>query len=1363
MKVLKLERNQLGGALPVALLALPEIVELRLGNNQFSGELPRIPAAAADDPHKLEILDLNYNGLSGALPPSLGNLGNLTELRLWGSDLSGPIPPQIGELSRLRSLSLGHNRLSGELPEELAELSNLTSLNLSSNDFSGPIPPRLGELSRLKKMLLGSNRFDGSIPPQLGDLRALGLLLLGSNRLTGEFPSELAGLDRLTGLDLVHNNVTGCVPNALNRDTTMVAFNTGLGFCGASLSALSVTPAQLDVPFDPDVLTYTATTTSDTDQVTLIATPTGSAATIDYLDTNGDPIADADNETEGHQFTLTETETTVQVKVDTPGAESKTYTLSIYRPPELSISASTVSEGDATATLMVRMNGRSSRPVTVAYRTVDGTAVAGLDYTTSTGTVTFAPSDELEQTRDVTVEILDDIIHEPDESFTVQLREPVHDRVVDAATVTIIDNDPRPVVSIAGLNVPVDEGDATATLTVRMEGRSSRPVTVAYRTADGTAVAGLDYTTSTGTVTFAPSDDDVQNQQVTVPIIDDIIHEPDESFTLQLIDADKARINPDKALGTVTIIDNDPPDVVVSIAERTVAEAAGVVAFEVELSDPAPAAVSVVVSTVGVTAVAGSDFVDIGDVVVSFAQGQEVATVSVEIINDTDDDDGEWFNLVLSAPLGVVVEDPAAKVTIADDDPLELSVNAVEASVHEGTAAQFEVTLNVAAVEGSPVSVNYSVAADSIEIKDLNVADREGMVTFAAGEKSKLVTVRTVNDVVHEDNETFRLVLSDPRGAEIGVVEASLTILDNDPQPVLSAVRNVRFLEGSGDGTVVVPLRRSGPTEQEIRVKYRIFDGRTSSRSQLVNATEDADFVAATGTLVIAPGDQAQVEATVLNDVFDEPREVFVVELFDAENAALRDTRSFVFITDDDDPPNLLVSDIQVREGAGHARFDVELPVVSEKEVTVNYRTLGVTAVQGVDFTATSGTLVFAPRAEKMTVRVPIVDDPLVEDDETFTLTLSEPVNAVIAAADATATAVITDNDVPQVSIADVRVSESTGSVELTVRLDRTSDQPIIVDYRTVEDVGDTARGGLDSLGDYVTAQGRVEIPAGGETATFTLTVNNDLLDEHDETFTVELSLTDNPESASFEFGDSTALVYIEDDDDPPGVSIAAMSATEGRPAELVVTLGVASGKDIVVQITTSDRDSATEHNAGSDSDYTAQSQSVTIPAGQDQTTLNITTTHDLIDEHDETFNAAITSAENATYSTAPVPITILDNDDPPLASILVPAEGINGDEGTTLTIEVKLAQPSGKTVTIDYTTGDLFTATAGDDYITAGGTLAFLPGTTKMTVTVRLLDDEEVEGEEFFYLELTDSTNATLNFDGSFVDITINDTDDTD
>ena len=106
---------------------------------------------------RVDWLSLPRNGLSGPIPPELGNLANLTGLSLSGNQLTGPIPPEMGKLALLERLSLVRNELSGPIPPEIGGLVSMRLLTLDENNFSGPLPPEIGHLRSVERLGLTWN------------------------------------------------------------------------------------------------------------------------------------------------------------------------------------------------------------------------------------------------------------------------------------------------------------------------------------------------------------------------------------------------------------------------------------------------------------------------------------------------------------------------------------------------------------------------------------------------------------------------------------------------------------------------------------------------------------------------------------------------------------------------------------------------------------------------------------------------------------------------------------------------------------------------------------------------------------------------------------------------------------------------------------------------------------------------------------------------------------------------------------------------------------------------------------------------------------------------------------------------------
>ena len=183
---------------------------------------------STDEGGRVIEIDLVSRGLTGAIPSELGNLTNLTVLRLRANPLSGSLPPELGGLTNLEVLDLGlsgfPNRIgfTGAIPPELGGLTNLRVLDIALGSLSGPIPPELGNLSNLSWLNLGGNQLTGVIPPELGNPSNLEGLNLGGNQLTGVIPPELGNLSNLWGLDLESNQLTGTIPPEFGNLSNLV-------------------------------------------------------------------------------------------------------------------------------------------------------------------------------------------------------------------------------------------------------------------------------------------------------------------------------------------------------------------------------------------------------------------------------------------------------------------------------------------------------------------------------------------------------------------------------------------------------------------------------------------------------------------------------------------------------------------------------------------------------------------------------------------------------------------------------------------------------------------------------------------------------------------------------------------------------------------------------------------------------------------------------------------------------------------------------------------------------------------------------------------------------------------------------------
>ena len=1016
--------------------------------------------------------------------------------------------------------------------------------------------------------------------------------------------------------------------------------------------------------------------------------------------------------------------------------------------------------------------------VTVKYRNVEGvripggyssedagdalcSATPGQDYESVSGTLTFSGATTHLH---VATNKLDDSVNEPVERACLELYDQSQNALLALQPIwyNIIYDDNDPPATIEVDSPSADERAGSLTFTVELVTPGSDTAEFEYTTVDGSATAGDDYTSASGTLTFIPGRSTTQT--ISVPILNDDVSEPDETFRLQVSGYSGAALEP-AATGTGTIR-NDDGDPMLSVADVRAYEdnAAGVIEFTVRLSPASSQQVTVDYYTTDGTAIAPGDYTAKTDSL-TFAPGAREMKIPVMINDDSRFERNETLTLTLSNALNAEFSGQATTIsatgTIVDDERApSFSVANASAPERDGSV-YFEVTL--ASAVNSDVTVEYATVAlttgnnRATEGTDCFVSgdyeDTSGTLTFRpGGPLTQTVSVPICPDNTDEEDETFRLTLSPsdpPSNIPIasGKGTATGTIEDSDIEPELS-VADATVAENAGPMVFTVTLTpASGKT---VTVRYATTD---------VEAEAGSDYTAPSSSarLTFAPGVTTQTISVPIRDdsLDEEDTETFTLALTlsDQSNATLRSGEDTATgsITDNDDLPSLsFTRDVTASESAGTMTFTVRLSAASGRTVEVYYFTADDTASAGLDYVAlTSERLTFAAGDTQETITVQILNDALDEVNETFTVKLVSPSNATLSSDPLEATGTITDNDpAVDLQIQNVTVDEGGGTATFQVTLATASAQEVTVDYQTVNDV---ATGGSDCNADgadFATKSGTLTFPAQSTTPTGggpTVTICDDSLDEPDETFGLRLR---NPTNATAPSDPATGV--IEDNDFEPDLSVDDPRVVEGASnfVTFTVTLGAVSAKEVTVKYATAD------DTAEAGKDYTAKSGTLIFTPGSPSLseTVQVPVSNDQISEQDEYFRLELSDPQNATANVNSGTATIVDNDGEP--GLRVNDIQVRENAGT-VRFTVTLEPISSSTVTVAYTTVD-GTAVDGYDYTATSGTLTFDPGDKTQTVDVVIISDSTAETDEMFTLELSNPNPSTVDLDDDTGEATI-------
>ena len=707
-------------------------------------------------------------------------------------------------------------------------------------------------------------------------------------------------------------------------------------------------------------------------------------------------------------------------------------------------------------------------------------------------------------------------------------------------------------------------------------------------------------------------------------------------------------------------------------------------------------------------------------------------------------------------------------VTIGDDDEVP-NVSVADVSVVEG-AGDAVVVFTLSAPSGRDVRVEYGMV-DGEAVGGSDFTSVAGSVTVVAGAVSGWVSVVIADDELDEVDESFTVEITGVTNAVLDADDAdshsaTVTIEDDDDAPYVS-VADITASEGGG--FAVVEFTLSAPSGRDVAVDFRMVDG---------EAVAGFDYLAVEGSVPIAAGRvRGAVWLYILEDASYEEDETFTVEITGATNAVLDpdDVGSHsatVTIEDDDVAPVVSTSDVSVGEDAGSAEVVFSLSGMSpdfldflDGDVTVSYSTvegsaLADTSSEVLDFAPVASGEAVIPRGDtSVSVAVTVNNDTLDEADETFTVTITGVTNAVLDSGGHSATVTIGDDDeVPNVSVADVSVVEGAGDAVVVFTLSAPSGRDVTVEYGMVD--GEAAGGS-----DYTSVAGSVTIAAGEASGAVSVAVADDELDEADETFTVTIAGVANASLDPDDASSHSAVVTIEDDDDPPNVSISGMSVSEGAyVARVVFTLDAVSGRDVAVDFRTVDGEAV----AGFD--YLALDGSARILAGNLSRAIVVYLMDDAFYEQTETFTVEITGVTNATLNPDDVDshsatVAIEDTDVAPVVSVADVSVGEDAGSAAVVFSLSPLFIFNVADVTVSYSTvaGSALADTSGEvlDFAPVAAGEAVIPwGDASVSVAVTVNDDTLDEADETFTVTITGVTHAVLDSGSHSATVTIEDND---
>ncbi len=620
-------------------------------------------------------------------------------------------------------------------------------------------------------------------------------LATGQRDAVRDFDDLAAGND--DPRDLWSNGTTMWVADEL--DYKIYAYNMpgNPDLSALSLSAGTLTPT-LTPNFHRVTTSYAGSVANSASTTTVTARAADAAnATVEFLDANDMPLADADLVTDGQQVNLDVGDTTIKAKVTADdGVVTRTYTLTVTReaPAPVSFGASSYSVGeDESVMVTVSLDQALSGQVVVPLNVTDGSGVSGNDYSGVPTSVTIAPG-ATSATFSFSAE--DDDLVEADEEVTVAfgtLPEAVTEGSPATTTVTITnDDDPNWALSATPASI-TEAAASSSTVSVSSGGVTFPGEKTINLDFAGTATKSTDYTVAAETLTLAAGQ---SSASTTVSALDDSDLDVDETILVT------ARLD-GATIGTqqlITVVDDEQAatSIVLEVSPSAVGEGEGAATLTVKGTlDGAGLTTTTVVSlTLAAGTATESDDYTVGSatatltIPVSAVSG--TASFRLTPVDDRVDDDDETVTIAASSTSTLTLSPASLTVTITDnDDPNNVPVfdpQTLTRLLEENSGAGVAVGAAVTATDADDDTLSYSL--EGTDSGSFTIDSASGQISTAPGV--------TYDHEASTNSFDLTVTADDSRGGEASAT-VTIDITDVNEPPPRPAAPLVSPTDGASD------------------------------------------------------------------------------------------------------------------------------------------------------------------------------------------------------------------------------------------------------------------------------------------------------------------------------------------------------------------------------------------------------------------------------------------------------------------------------------------------------------------------------------------------------------------------------------
>jgi hypothetical protein len=646
------------------------------------------------------------------------------------------------------------------------------------------------------------------------------------------------------------------------------------------------------------------------------------------------------------------------------------------------------------------------------------------------------------------------------------------------------------------------------------------------------------------------------------------------------------------------------------------------------------------------------------------------------------------------------------------------------------------VTITRTGDPGAAARVTVATVSGGTAVAGTDYVARSGVLTFAAGESSKtfLITLRD-NTLVNPDR-TVRLALSSPVGDTLGAPATAVLTIVNDDQGGTIQFTSAAYEVTENAGQAAIAVSRPGTNlARGVTVRFATVAGGT--------AVAGTDYTAVTGLLTFAAGEtNRSFSVPIRNNTVVNPDKTVRLALSSPAGGGVLATPAEATLTIRDDDVAGIVqfeqASFTVSERGPAAVIAVTRTGGAASGVSVGFAAgAGGTASATTDYRPVSGRLTFAANEARKTFTVPIVNDTVVELDETVALELREPGGGATLGAQSAATLTIIDDDAPllRFGAAAYTVAEG-GTATVTVARAGGLGSLVTVDYAT----GDSSASAPD---DYTPASGTLTFEPGRTARTFPVATAPDSLAQGPVTVLLTLATPRVPSldaSLGAIVGPNPVVLTIGDNDRG---GMIQFGAAQYRASEAVgvTRLPVLRGGTSLAGNVSVDY-AVVGGTATVLRDYLPVEGTLTFGPGQASASIDVTLIDTADPDGDRTVVLELSNPRGSGTLGARrrTTLVILDAE----SSVQFSAATYSAPETAAgATITLTRAGPLIGPVTVDYATVPGGTAVENQDYRGVAGRLTFAAGTASRRFTVPILGDRLADGPKTVHLALGNTSGS--------------------